>query len=94
MAHAQRRYLRGELLMALGRYTEALPWFASLGSLSVPESPFRGLAHLRQAEIYEGLGNRAEAAKYYQQVLELWRDADLEVRPMRDAARQHLAALH
>jgi tetratricopeptide (TPR) repeat protein len=92
-AHAQHRYLRGELLAAVGRHAEAVRWFASLGALSVPESPFRAPAQLRQAELYERLGNNAEAAAHYARFLELWRDSDPELQPMVVAARQHWAAL-
>jgi hypothetical protein len=92
-AHAQQRYLRGELLAAAGRPAEALDWFASLGALSVPESPFRAPAQLRQAEIHERLGNASEAAAHYARFLELWRDSDPELQPMVSAARQHWATL-
>jgi tetratricopeptide (TPR) repeat protein len=92
-AHAQRRYLRGELLTALGRDAEALPWFASLGGISAPESAFRAPAHLRQAEIYERLGNRSEAARHYARFIELWRDSDPELRPLVETARKRQIAL-
>jgi hypothetical protein len=92
-AHAQRRYLRGELLTQLKRDAEALPWFASLGSLSVPESPFRGPAQLRQAEIHERLGNRTEAARHYDRFLKLWHDSDPELQSLVDAAQRRRAAL-
>jgi hypothetical protein len=79
-ARAHERYLRAELLVALGRDTEALPWFASLGALSVPESPYRASAHLRQAQIHERLGNVEQAGAHYRHVMELWAGADEPVR--------------
>jgi DNA-binding SARP family transcriptional activator len=93
VSRANERFLRGEVLVALGRDTEALPWFASLGDGSVTEIPFRGPSHLRQAAIYERLGNRDLAAKHYARVLELWRDADAAFRPWTDSARLRLASL-
>jgi tetratricopeptide (TPR) repeat protein len=93
LARAHERYLRGELLSAVGRDAEALPWFASLATLSVPESPFRAPAHLRQAEIHERLGNRSEAARHYARFVELWRESDPELQPLVNAARQHQATL-
>jgi hypothetical protein len=93
VARAHDRYLRGALLEALGRDAEALPWFASLAGLSVPESPFRAPAHLRQAQIHERLGNEAEAARHYARVMELWGMGDEEVlaglREVRRRARAH-----
>jgi DNA-binding SARP family transcriptional activator len=43
VARAHERRLRGELLRSLGRETEAQAWFASLASLSVPETAYRRL---------------------------------------------------
>jgi tetratricopeptide (TPR) repeat protein len=91
LAHAQRRYLRGQLLSAVGRDAEALQWFASLGALSVPETPFRALAHLRQAEIHERLGNRSEAVTHYSRFVALWQNSDPELQPLVEAARDHRA---
>jgi DNA-binding SARP family transcriptional activator len=93
LARAHERYLRGELLSAVGRDAEALPWFASLATLSVPESPFRAPAYLRQAEIHERLGNRSEAARHYARFVELWRESDPGFQPLVNAARQHQATL-
>lgn len=93
VARAAERFLRAELLASLGRETEALQWFASLGYGSVTEVPLRAPAHLRQAEIHEGLGNRAEAARQCARFIELWRDSDPEFQPLVDEARRRLHAL-
>jgi tetratricopeptide (TPR) repeat protein len=93
VSRANERFLRGEVLDSLGRHTDALRWFASLGDGSATEIPLRAPSHLRQAEIYERLGNRPEAARHYARVLELWRDADAEFRPSVDTARQRLTSL-
>ena len=91
VSRASERFLRGELLVSLGRHAEALPWYASLGVGSVTEVPLQALAHYRQAEIHERLGNRDVASRHYARCLELWRDADQEFRPLVDTARQGLA---
>jgi tetratricopeptide (TPR) repeat protein len=93
LAHAQARYLHGELLAALGRSADAIAWFESLGRLSVPESPFRAPAHLRLAELHERLGNRAESVRHYTRFIELWQDGDPEVRAVVHAAAARLAAI-
>jgi DNA-binding SARP family transcriptional activator/tetratricopeptide (TPR) repeat protein len=93
VARGNERFLRGELLIALSREAEALAWFESLGELSVPESPFRAPAHLRQAEIHERLGDPAEAARHYGRLVDLWRDGDPEFQPLVDTARERLAVL-
>ncbi len=93
VARANERFLRGELLASMGRNTEALQWFASLGDGSVTEIPLRAPSHLRQAQIHEQLGNRNQAARHYAQFLKLWSGADPEFRPLVDSARRQLAGL-
>jgi tetratricopeptide (TPR) repeat protein len=92
-ARPHERYLRGELLASLGRERDALAWFASLGALSGPETAFRAPAHLRQAELYERLGEQRQAAQHYTRFLELWNDSDAELQPLVRAARARLAEL-
>ncbi len=75
-SRANERYLHGALLAQLGRPAEALLWFAALGSGSVTEIPLSALAHLRQAELYKKLGNRADADKHYKRYTEQRRGAD------------------
>lgn len=91
---ANERWLRAEVLVALGRDAEALAWLASVGHGSVPEIPLRAPAHLRQAELHDRLGNRDEAALHYVRFLDLWRDADPQFQPAVDAAKRRLAELH
>jgi DNA-binding SARP family transcriptional activator len=93
VARANERFLRGELLASLGRNTEALQWFASLGDGSVTEIPLRAPSHLRQAQIHASLGNRDRAATHYAQFVKLWSGADPELQPLVDSARRQLAAL-
>jgi DNA-binding SARP family transcriptional activator/TolB-like protein len=93
LTRANERYLRAELLAELGREAESLRWLEGMGYGSVGEIPFRAPAHLRQAEIHETLGNRAEAADHYRRFLELWRNADPEFQPKTESARRRLAEL-
>jgi tetratricopeptide (TPR) repeat protein len=92
-ARAHERFLRGEVLASMGRDTEALQWFASLGDGSVTEIPLRAPSHLRQAQIHRQLGNRDQAARHYAQFLKLWSRADPAFQPLVDSARRQLAAL-
>jgi DNA-binding SARP family transcriptional activator len=87
------RYLRGELLAAEVRNEEALGWFSTLGALSVPEAAYRPLGHLRQAELYARMGNRAAAAEHYRRFVELWKDGDPAVQPHVAAARRAMHSL-
>jgi hypothetical protein len=89
-SRANERFLHGELLVAMGRGTEALQWFASLGTGSVTEIPLKALSHLRQAEIHERLGKRGLAGGHYEKFVRLWSDTDPEFQPIVDAARRQL----
>lgn len=93
VSRANERFLRGEVLAALGRNAEALQWFGSLGDGSVTEIPLRAVSHLRQAEIYEHLANREKATLHYTRLVELWRDADPEFRQSVHSAQRRLAIL-
>jgi tetratricopeptide (TPR) repeat protein len=93
VSRASERFLRGEVLTALKRYAEALPWFEALGYGSVTEIPLRAPSHLRQAELHDRLGHRAEAALHYARFLELRQEADAGFQREVAAARQRLAEL-
>jgi DNA-binding SARP family transcriptional activator len=93
VSRANERFLRGEVLAALGRDAEALVWFTSVGIGTATEIPLQALSHLRQGELHERLRHRAEAARHYARVVELWGDADPEFRSRVDSARGRLARL-
>ncbi len=90
---AAERYLMAELLDATGQGREALAWFASLGDLQVYEIAYVAPAHLRRAQIHEGLGEVQEAARHYERFIELWKDCDPELRPLLADAEMRLAEL-
>jgi tetratricopeptide (TPR) repeat protein len=87
----QERFLRAELLYQLGRHEEALWWYQSVGYW--PESVMAGPSHLRQGQVLERLGRRDEAAEPYVRFLDLWREADVEFRPMIEEAERALQRL-
>jgi tetratricopeptide (TPR) repeat protein len=78
---ASERFVHAEALHALGRDEEALSWYRAFGEHSAYSRVFLAPAHRRQAEIYEKLGNRAEAAREYARFIALWRECDDELRP-------------
>jgi tRNA A-37 threonylcarbamoyl transferase component Bud32/tetratricopeptide (TPR) repeat protein len=87
------RFLRAELLLQLGRDEEALAWYETIAELSVADFVYLAHSHLRQGEIRERLGDPAAAAEHYARFVELWRDADPELRPLRVEAERRLAGL-
>ena len=85
------RYARAEILYAEGRYEEALPWYTSLhDGLNTGGEGYLGPSYLRRAEIYERLGDTENAIKYYTRFIKLWQDADPELQPQVEQARQRL----
>jgi tetratricopeptide (TPR) repeat protein len=93
-SQAYERFARAELLFRLGRWRDALPWYASLGEISIDGLIYLAPAHQRQGEIYERLGERRAAVAHYTRFLELWRDADPELLPAVRQARSRLLALN
>ena len=88
------RYARAEILYAKGRYEEALPWYTSLhDGLKTGGEGYLGPSYLRRAEIYEHLGETDKAITYYTRFIELWQDADPELQPQVEQARQRLNRL-
>ena len=87
------RFLRGEILEALGREQEALRWYSSFPDPTGVDLAFLGLAHLRQAEIEERLGRSTEALAHYDRFIMLWQDCDEALRPTVDQARRAAASL-
>ena len=87
------RYLRAELLRAVGRDQDALPWYTSLEESMLYDRVYLAPSHLRRAEIYEKLGNRDKAIFHYSRFLELWKDCDDELRPQVAEAEKRLERL-
>ena len=86
-AQVPERYLRGEILSQMGRPRDALAWYAASGETMVDQIAYLAPAHLRQAEMYERLGEPQQAREHYRKFVQLWQDCDPELRPMVDAAR-------
>ena len=86
--------MRAEILVALGRDSEALPWLESIADASVPELIFLAPSYRRRAEILERLGDRSGAAEMYKRFISLWEHGDQHFRFMVDSARVRVAALN
>ena len=87
------RYLRAELLQRLGRDREALDWL-HYGFADTPtELAYLGPLQLRQAELYERLGEPQQAAEYYQRFLNIWERCEPSLQPLVAEARSRLARL-
>ncbi|MEO6056600.1 MAG: hypothetical protein ABIQ49_07165 [Gemmatimonadales bacterium] len=87
------RYLRSRLLHQAGREEEALRLVEVGFAGTANEMHYRAPAHLLQAEIQQGLGNRAAAAEHYTRFIGLWRRCDPELRPVLAGAKVQLARM-
>jgi tetratricopeptide (TPR) repeat protein len=85
------RFLRAELLLALGRDDEAAQLYDSFES--VYDAAYLAPAHLRRAQIHARHGELEQARFHYGRFLSMWRDCDPAFRPLVEQARQELAAL-
>ena len=92
-AAAFERFWRAELLNEAGREQEALAWYRQISNLSVFELVYLPISHLRQAEIYERLGENDKAVEHYARFIDLWRDADEELQPLVRDAKERVAQL-
>jgi len=88
------RWMRAELLAALGRDAEALDWYAGIGVWGPgTESSLVPARLVRVGEIYERLGQREEAVAQYTAFVALWRECDPELRPIVDDVRRRILRL-
>ncbi len=83
------RFARAELLHALGRDDEAIPWYRNF----VYDLLYTGPANLRLAQIYQARGDRQRAIEHYTRFVELWRDCDPAFRPLVQQAKAALDSL-
>ena len=86
-------WTRAEVLRELGRYEEAVAWYATRVQIAINEVIYLAPAHFRQGEIHERLGNREKAIEHYARFVELWENADPEFRPMLLKGQRRLARL-
>jgi tetratricopeptide (TPR) repeat protein len=87
------RYLRAEALFPLGRDEAALRWFTHAFEGTPSELVYLAPAHLRQAELYERLGDRKQAVEHYSRFIQLWNSCDPELGPRVEEAKARLASL-
>ena len=80
-------YLRGQAQLQLGRHSEAADEFRSIidhrGELD--DSPLYPLAHLGLARALASGGDRADARQAYLAFFTLWKDADPDLLPLKEA---------
>ena len=81
------RWWLGQLLVELDRPREALAYFQTGDGFE------HSLDHYESARIHQELSEFDEARESYEHVLVAWRDADPELRPRIEAAREGLARL-
>ena len=89
---ARERFRRAELLIAAGRRADAVPLLTSFRE-SFYDLLFEAPAAYHLGVLAEEGGDRAEARRHYRRFLELWRDAEAELKPRVAEAQRRLAAL-
>ena len=77
----------GQLYLELVQPRDAIRWLNTFVSVS---STYWPVAYLYLGQAYEQLGDLEKAAEYYTQFVELWKDADPELQPRVQSARQRL----
>jgi len=92
-SQAYERYIRARTLEALGRFDEALRWYATLGNGASQEFVYHPISHLKQAEIYDKLDQPTKAIEHYSRFVDLWRNCDPELRPLVSEIAGRLADL-
>ena len=85
--------IRAAAAERLARDDEALRWHRAMTG-EVPLSfAYRGISHLRRAEIQDRRGDVSVAARHYARFVELWSDADAEHQPLVSGAKERLRQL-
>jgi tetratricopeptide (TPR) repeat protein len=87
------RYVRAEILHALGRDDEALRWYGTFGENSPYDLVYLAPALYRQAQIHDRRGERSRALARYRRFLDLWKNCDAELRPLTTDAMARVAQL-
>ena len=74
------------------RPEEAIRWFSSFTENSFWDAAYLAPSHYRRAELCERLGRGEDAVEHYRRFLELWAEAEPELRPWVERARAKLEA--
>jgi len=90
---ARERFLRAELLRALGRDVEAIRWYESIGDGAAYDFAYLAPAQLGLGQVHEARSDTTAAVRHYRRFLELWGESDEEFRAMVDTARTRLGQL-
>jgi tetratricopeptide (TPR) repeat protein len=89
-------YIRGDAQLQLGHHGAAADEFRSIidhrGELL--DSPLYPLAHLGLARALTAAGDRAEARDKYLEFFALWKDADPDLLPLKEARREFARLQH
>jgi len=93
LSQVRGRYLRAELMRRAGRDVEALRWYGSLWMANAFDLAYLAPSHLGSAELLDRAGRREEAIRHYQAFVELWKDADPELRERIAGAERRVAEL-
>jgi tetratricopeptide (TPR) repeat protein len=88
------RFLRAELEYAIGDVDVARGFYEGLDESWSPfDSFYRAPVYLRLAEIAESEGRIDDAIFNYSHLVEMWKDADSELEPARQSAKERLDVL-
>ena len=90
------RFLRAELLFELGRYEEAVGWYATIPRLSMGyhlEALLLAPVYHGRARSLDALGRYEEALHYYRRFATRWQNADPHLQPQVEEARQRIREL-
>jgi len=84
-------YLRGLAYLATKNGTEAARQFQAILDRrgEAPDAPVFPLSHLGLARAAALSGEVERAAKAYEAFFDVWRDADADLRPLREAHREY-----
>jgi tetratricopeptide (TPR) repeat protein len=94
VSHERReRWLRAEVLYALGRYDEARLWYEGFGIDGNFTQAYVAPARFRLGDIYERLGDPEKAALHYRLFIKRWAGCDPELQPYVQHAERALQRL-